>query len=87
MIPLFWLLWSIECALALWWVGSEMGYQYLKPNPFSFLALLYLALVLVVRFALKWTVASNVMVLIPAIPLFFMLLIILVSVFGGGKWN
>lgn len=71
----------------LFWIGSEMKLQYLKPNPFSFLSALYLLGVLAIRFGLGAEQLSAWMVIIPAIPLLLMLLIVIIHTLTGGKWN
>lgn len=83
----FWLCWSCEMLAALFWVASELKLTYLKPNPFSFLSVLYLLLALAFRFAFEMPAMSNAMVFVPAIPLILLLLIFVIHAMSGTKWN
>jgi hypothetical protein len=87
MNKLFWILWVVEFILAAWWIITEMQLTYLKPNPFAFLSIAYLVLILAVRFGAGFTKLSMGMVIVPAIPLSLMAFIIIVSVVTGAKWN
>ena len=87
MTTLFWILWMGEFIGTGWWLQSEMKLTHLKTNPYVFLSFLYLMLVLGVRFGLNLPKISLGMVVAPAIPLFFMLVIIIISVMTRARWN
>jgi hypothetical protein len=59
----------------------------LPPNPYSYLFLLYLTIVLILRVGVHAIAVTNGMVLIPAIPLLGLLLIIVMHAASGSKWN
>lgn len=87
MAILFWVLWISEFILTGWWLQSEMKLTYLKTNPNVFLSFLYLLIALGVRYGLHFPKFSFGMVAIPAIPLIFLLLIIVIAKLTGAKWN
>lgn len=87
MIYLFWICWSLESALMLWWLFDDLSLTYLPVNPSIFVGILYLAVVLFVRFGLGWVRVSNWMVIVPAIPLLGVLLIVVLATFSGVRWN
>jgi hypothetical protein len=87
MTNLFWILWMGEFIGTGWWLQSEMKLTHIKANPYVFLSFLYLMIVLGVRFSLALTKISFAMVLVPAIPVVFMLLIIIISVLTRARWN
>jgi hypothetical protein len=87
MTYIFWICWVGEMAGVGWWLLDEMKLQYSKPNPFAFLGLIYLLTVMGVRYGLQSTSMSNTMVLLPAVPLGLVLLIGLLYMVTGGKWN
>ena len=84
---LFWICWTGEMAVVLFWIGSEMKLQYLTPNPYSFLSALYLLGTLAVRFGLGAQNLSACMVIIPALPLLLMILFLIIHTISSGKWN
>lgn len=84
---LFWICWIAEMGVVAWWIISELQLRYLSPNIFSFLSLFYLLTVLFIRFEVKWDTVSVFMVGLPAIPLSGMLLIIILHMLSGRKWN
>ncbi len=87
MTYLFWICWSLESALMLWWLFDDLSLTYLPVNPSIFVGILYLAVVLFVRFGLGWVRVSNWMVIVPAIPLLGLLLIVVLATFSGVRWN
>jgi len=84
---IFWICWIGEITAVLFWIGSEMKLQYLKPNPYSFLSALYLLAVLAMRFGTGAERLSAWMVILPALPLLLMLLFVIIHTLTGGKWN
>lgn len=84
---IFWICWIGEIGVVGWWMLDEMKLKYLQPNPYAFLGFLYLLVTLGVRYGLKLPGVSTAMVAVPAVPLLFLLLIIVVSMLTGGKWN
>jgi hypothetical protein len=84
---IFWICWAAEFIVVLWWIITDAQQEYLKPNPVSYLCLVYLVIVLGVRVGLHANVVSKAMVTIPAIPLLGLLFIIVVSMLSGKKWN
>ena len=84
---LFWICWTAEFVFACWWVFSEMGYKHLDPNPAAFVGMCYVLAVLGMRYVAGAIKISNVMVLIPAVPLAGMGLIVLISIIFKVKWN
>jgi hypothetical protein len=64
-----------------------MKLTYLKPNAYAFISILYLLTVLGVRFGLNLPKISLGMVTIPAIPLAVILLIVIIAVLTGSRWN
>ncbi len=84
---IFWICWISEMAGVVWWITDEMKLQYLKPNPFAFVSFLYLLAALAIRFGLHQQGLSNGMIFIPAIPLLFMLLMVMIHTISGGRWN
>ncbi|MFT3681208.1 MAG: hypothetical protein QM791_13110 [Ferruginibacter sp.] len=84
---IFWIFWTGEMLAALFWIGSEMKLQYLKPNPYAFLSFFYLLAALVIRYNIESGKLSVLMVIIPGVPLLMMLFIVLVHTLTGGKWN
>jgi hypothetical protein len=84
---IFWICWTAELIVVLWWIITDAQQKHLAPNPYSFVCLIYLAVVLVVRLGMDAKGVSNKMVMIPAIPLLGLLLIIVIAVASGKKWN
>ena len=84
---IFWICWSAEFAACIFWIGSELKLQYIRPDPFSFLCTLYLLLVLALRIGMDAKKVSVMMVGLPAIPLLAMLLFIIIHTISDGKWN
>ena len=87
MTILFWTLWIAEFVLNVWWLFNEMKLTYLKTNPYVYISLLYLLAALAVRFGAGFSKTSLAMVAVPAIPLAGMLLIVIISVLTGARWN
>ena len=87
MTTLFWILWMAEFIGTGWWLQSEMKLTHIKANPYVFLSFVYLMVILGVRFGLDLPKVSLGLVLVPAIPLVFMLLIIIISVLTRARWN
>lgn len=87
MVIFFWILWTAEFILALWWLQSEMKLTRLKANPYVFVSLLYLIATLAFRFGAGLNKFSLAMVTIPAIPLAGILFIIIISIISGKRWN
>jgi hypothetical protein len=83
----FWICWVAEFAVVLWWIITDAQQKHMDPNPYSYLCLIYLAVVLVVRLGMHATGVSNAMVIVPAIPLLGLLLIIILHALSGKKWN
>lgn len=84
---LFWICWIAELVVVLWWIITDAQQKHMQPNPYSYLCLIYLLVVLGVRLGLHANGVSNTMVIIPAIPLLGLLFIIVVSMLSGKKWN
>jgi len=84
---LFWICWCVEFIFACWWVFSEMRYTHLKPNIFAFLAMGYVLATLGTHFTAGAMRISNIMVLLPAIPLAAMGMIALITIIFKIKWN
>ena len=84
---LFWICWTAELGVVLWWIFTELQLEYLEPNMYSFLALGYLLLILLIRFQSGGKKIAMIMTGLPAIPLAGMLFIIVIHSLSGGKWN
>jgi hypothetical protein len=84
---IFWISWIIDAGVAVWWVISELGYEYLKPNTFSFVFLLYVVATLLVYLLTVQTKTAMIMSLIPAVPLVAVGLIAMIAILTGAKWN
>jgi hypothetical protein len=84
---LFWVLWVSELLGVCWWLYGEMKSTYRQPNPFVFLSLLYLLAVLGIRFGLGILKLSMGMVVIPAIPLLFLVLVVIIASTTRGRMN
>jgi hypothetical protein len=87
METLFWICWITELIVVLWWIITDAQQTHMRPNPVSYLCLLYLLGVLGLRLGLQEYRISNAMVMIPAIPLLGLGCIIVLSVLSGKKWN
>lgn len=89
---LFWILWSSELAVMLWWLFDEMKLRYLPMNamvPFGFL---WLGAALFIKLGIKSDKYALIMVGIPGVPLaimaLFLLLIFIINIVAGPiKWN
>jgi hypothetical protein len=84
---LFWICWIIDAGVAAWWVISDMNLQYIRPNPYSFVFLLYVLVNLLIFLLSDYKKAALIMSLIPTIPLALMMLVIIIVTLTGGKWN
>ena len=84
---LFWICWIIEMIIVGWWWITDSKHTHLKPNPFIFISMLYLLIVLLLRLELGWVRASEAMVVLPMIPLAGLSLIIVVHMTHKGRWN
>lgn len=84
---LFWICWVSEFCFAIWWVATELKLTTLPPNPFSFLSIGYILLVLAIRFGAGFITLSNILVFIPAIPLLLMGFIVIAAWLSKSKWN
>lgn len=87
MKTLFWICWIAEMVTVLWWIITDMLQKNLQPNPYSYLCMLYLLGVIGIRLGLHQVKLSNIMVMVPAVPLLGLGLIVLLSVISGQKWN
>lgn len=84
---IFWICWVAELIVVLWWIITDAQQTHIKPNPVSYVCLVYLFLVFGIRLGLHANTVTNAMVMIPAIPLLGLLLIIVASMLSGKKWN
>lgn len=84
---IFWICWIAELITVLWWIITDAQQKNMQVNPFSYLCLIYLIAVIAIRLGLHSIKLSNVMVMIPAVPLMLLGLIILVAMISRGKWN
>ena len=87
----FWITWSIETVLMIWWLFDELKLKYIPMNPVVIIGFIYLPIALFVYLSGK-TKAAMIMVGIPAIPLLimglFLLVVMLISIFSGPiRWN
>lgn len=69
MKQLFWICWSIEIATVFCWIANEVNLPY-EPDPLCYYIGLYLMIVLALRFAFEMDKTSTMMVVLPAMPLF-----------------
>lgn len=83
----FWICWIAELIVVLWWILSDAKLKHIQVNPYSYLCFFYLLAAIGIRFVLHADRVSNIMVMIPAIPLLGLALIIIISVLSGQKWN
>jgi hypothetical protein len=89
---LFWILWSIELAFMCWWLWDDLKLKYIQLNPFIIVGFIWLAISLLMRLMADNRIISNVLVIIPAIPLgimgIFLIIVFLVQTFAGPiRWN
>ncbi|MBE7509215.1 MAG: hypothetical protein HS118_03410 [Bacteroidia bacterium] len=83
----FWICWIAELITVLWWIITDVQQKNMQANPFSYLCLIYLIAVIAIRYGLQSIKLTNVMVMIPAVPLLLLGLIILAAMISRGKWN
>lgn len=83
----FWIFWVIEIVVVTWWVTDEMKLTRQQPNVLAFLSFLYVLSALLIRYGLHATGISNVMVLLPGIPLVLVMLPVIIHAICGGRWN
>ena len=89
---LFWILWSIELVFMCWWLLDDLKLKHIQLNPVIPVGFLWLGLSLFTRLLVENKVISNMLVIIPAIPLgimaIFLIIIFLVQTFAGPiRWN
>jgi hypothetical protein len=84
---LFWLCWTGELGVVLWWLFTDLQLEYIEINVYSVFSLIYLLVVLLIRFQPGWETVSLLMVGLPAVPLTGLLLVMVLHAVSGGKWN
>ena len=83
----FWICWTAGLIVVLWWIITDAQQKRMASNPYSFVCLIYLVVVLVVRLGMNAKGISNKMIMVTAIPLLGLLLIIVIAMVSGKKWN
>jgi hypothetical protein len=84
---LFWLCWTAEVGVVLWWLFTDLQLEYVEVNVYSVFSLIYLMIALLIHFQPGWESFSLLMVGLPAVPLTGLLLIVLLHAASGKKWN
>lgn len=84
---IFWIAWIIDAGVAAWWVLSDLKLEYIKPNPYSFVFLIYVIAALLIYLLSAHTKTAMIMTLIPAIPLIIMTFVAIIATLTGAKWN
>lgn len=89
---LFWILWSVELVFMLWWLFDDLKLKHIAINPFIGIGFLWLGVSLFCKIMIENKMISNILVIIPAIPLaimaIFLLIVFLVQTFAGPiRWN
>ena len=75
---IFWICWTAEFLAACWWIYTELKLVYIRTNPLAFLSIFYLAFAVILRTGFGIIGFTNMMILIPAIPLAGLGLIIVI---------
>ena len=81
---MFWICWAAEMLVVLFWIASEIK---LRLNPLSFFSAIYLFTALALKINMGTNVLASVMVLVPAIPLFLMLFVVMLHSISEGRGN
>ena len=89
---LFWILWSAEMLFLLWMLWDEMKLKHLSLPGYISFGFLWLAVALLIKLFFKSEKAALILVGIPAVPLAFMgvflLVIFIVQLISGPvRWN
>ncbi len=64
----FWICWFAEITTCFFWVSSEINNRHLSTDSLSIWVMLYLVVVLAIRFGFEAFKASTLLVALPAVP-------------------